>query len=43
MPDIAELLGYIIYITSYDQNEPLHVHVISPDYFLEKKWLLKFG
>lgn len=48
MPDIAELLGYIIYITSHDQNEPLHVHVISPEYFgikavASKIWIGKNG
>lgn len=28
MPTILELLRYIIYITSHDYGEPLHVHAI---------------
>ena len=29
MPYILELLNYIIYITSHDINEPLHIHIVS--------------
>lgn len=29
MPYILELLNYIIYITSHDVSEPLHIHIIS--------------
>ena len=27
MPELYFLFGYIIYVTSMDQNEPFHVHV----------------
>lgn len=41
MSDIAWLLGYIIYITSHDCDEPLHVHVIASEHFGSEKMASK--
>ena len=50
MPEIEILFGYLIYITSYDSDEPFHIHIvkmnskgIGDSYNSEKLWLSSDG
>ena len=51
MPSIVIIFSYLIYITSFDNGEPFHCHVVSLQYknspsredHSAKIWLGKFG